>query len=263
MVDVNYEDVQRLSQQRFGLDFPGGLRAATGVNLDYNGICRLLFGKEFNSCHDELISVMGQSGLVLPGTAGAFISTPDTADLDIVGDLDIRCEFFSSSVGIQTLVGKWGAAQQSYAQTLVPAFAACSLQLSTTGANDVGALMVGGATGLRTGALRTTIDVDDGGGQRIATLYSAPTMDGPWTPLVVQPTAGAIALFPGSASLCVGALNATGANPFQGRITRAQVRAGIDGAIVANPDMRLLAPGTTSFPDSTGRTWTVNGGSIV
>jgi hypothetical protein len=44
---------------------------------------------------------------------------------------------------------------------------------------------------------------------------------------------------------------------FNGRIYYAEIRDGIGGTIVANPDFAAQTPGTTSFNDSTGKTWTV------
>src|SRR5262245_25918452 len=44
---------------------------------------------------------------------------------------------------------------------------------------------------------------------------------------------------------------------FNGRVYQAEVRDGIGGTIVANPDFAAQAPGTTSFADSTGKTWTI------
>jgi hypothetical protein len=44
---------------------------------------------------------------------------------------------------------------------------------------------------------------------------------------------------------------------FNGRVYYAELRDGIGGTIVANPDFAAQTPGTTSFNDSTGKTWTV------
>lgn len=51
--------------------------------------------------------------------------------------------------------------------------------------------------------------------------------------------------------------------PAAGRVHRAEVRSGITGTVVANPDFRALAPGTTSFADTTGKMWSLAGTAEV
>lgn len=48
--------LNRAAQATYGLDRNGALRKATGLNLDINGICRTLWGKEKGQCHDEMLA---------------------------------------------------------------------------------------------------------------------------------------------------------------------------------------------------------------
>lgn len=262
-MDANTEVLQAAAQATFGLDLNGALRAATGLRLDANGICKRLWGKEFNEAFDEMLALVSSHGLVLPGTTGAYASTPDVAALDIVGDIDLRVEFTRNvAVDNGTLLSKWtGAANQSYRlRAAVFASTLISLDWSSTGANALGAAV---SAARNPGAYRATLDVDNGAAGWTATLYTASSLDGPWTQIDQQVQAGVTSIFSGAAPLAVGASDAGASLPFYGRITRAEVRSGINGTVVANPDFRNLAPGTTSFADGTGKTWTVHGTARV
>src|SRR5690606_12953968 len=50
---------------------------------------------------------------------------------------------------------------------------------------------------------------------------------------------------------------------FVGRVWAAEVRAGIDGSLVAAVDFTQLAGGTTAFTDATGRNWTIAGNASI
>jgi len=263
MADVNEEVLQAAAQETYGLDLPGALRRATGLNLDKNGICLRLWGKEFNEAGPEMLSVVSSHALLLPGTVGAFATTPNHASLQITGDLDLRCEFVINSYPLLNLamVAKWNATgnQRSYLLRYTPVGNSATLFWSTAGISSLNSAFVTEFD--NPGALRKTIDVVNGTDRHIDT-YTAPSLDGPWTLVNHAVVAGTTSIFAGTAVASVGA-QGDGSDPFFGRITRAEIRNGIDGTIVANPDFRDLAPGTTSFADSTGKTWTLQGTAVV
>jgi len=265
MADVNAEVIQNAAQDTYGLDYPGALRRATGLNLDPNGICLALWGKEFNEAGTELLSVLSQHALLLPGVSGAYASTPDHASLDIVGDIDIRVEFAEvPTAGTnRTWVSKYVGTGNQRSYLLRRNSVAVDELLWTTGgitavSPNGGITFVGNP-----GAVRCTLDVDTTADYTV-TWYTAPSRNGPWTQ-VLQSVLGSAAtsIFSGTAALLVGA-SATGTTDlFRGRISYVEVRSGIDGTIVANPDFSAQAPGTTSFADSTGKTWTIAGTAAV
>lgn len=51
--------------------------------------------------------------------------------------------------------------------------------------------------------------------------------------------------------------------PNTGKVYYAEVRHSVTQTILTNPDFRRLVPGTTSFKDSTGKVWTLNGTAAV
>jgi hypothetical protein len=260
MVDTNTEVLQAAAHSTYNLDLQGAARKATGLNLDLPGICRTLWGKEVNEARVDLLTLVGGHGLLLPGDTSSYVSTPDDASLDITGDIDVRVEFVRYTANVGTLISKFAASNRSY---LLRA-SAFGLPLNAFGWSTNGTNFVEEATGtaLSPGAYRATLDVDNGASGYDYTLEVAETMDGPWTVVDSDTVAGATSVFSGAADLRLG-LRGDATNPFEGRITRAQVRSGIDGTIVANPDFRGLSPGTTSFEDSTGKTWTLAGNAAV
>ncbi|GGV68797.1 hypothetical protein GCM10010294_24900 [Streptomyces griseoloalbus] len=209
----------------------------------------------------------GTPALELDGTAANNASTPDTAALDITGDLDIRWEgeadWYAS--GAQMLIGKWGAAgNRSYNMRLQDG--TLTLHVSSNG-------MTGPMASInlpalpRRAALRATVDIDNGAGGATFRVYWADSLDGPWSTAGDGITvAGTWAVFAGTAPLMIAPEQIDASvtrRAVTGRCYRAEVRNGIDGPVVANPDFRGLADGTRSFVDSAGRPWTVNGTAAV
>ncbi|MFB7867002.1 hypothetical protein [Streptomyces sp. NPDC056069] len=210
------------------------------------------------------VSVKGsESYLALDGTAAATATTPDTAALDITGDIDVRieAEFDWSALQTQILIGKWDTTGNQRSWMLHMQQGNLTFRWSATGSASsfAGAAMPALP---RRCALRATLDVDNGAGGSTARLYWATTLAGPWTQFGGDLVGvGVTSLFNSSAPLSIAPNTLTITPPWlpaAGRVYRAEVRSGIAGSAVASPDFRALAEGTTSFADSTGKTWTVN-----
>lgn len=215
----------------------------------------------------------GDVALVLEEN-NAFASTPDNAALDITGDIDIRIDMAlwnmshshtpQSTLGTE-LIGKLnGVPNKSWLLSLEEGH--LRLEWSTDGSNTVDEtstvpLRQPGSNPRM--AVRATLDVNNGLGGYTVTFYRADTIDsGSWEVLgePIVTTSGTTSIFSGSSILAIG--NATVFNflPFPyGSVFKAEVRNGIDGTVVANPDFTAQAPGTTSFADSAGRTWSTGG----
>lgn len=262
MVDANWEHWQNAAQDRHRLDVNGALRRATGINKDVNGICLELFGREANACYTEVLALLSTGAAVFPGAVGSYLSAPDAAGLDITGDIDVRVEFTRAGGGFGALIGKWNTTGNQRSWLLSPTlFSTVQAQWSVDG---IAALNNGNMfDGARTGAYRWTLDVDDGAAGRVHTLYYAASLDDAWTQIGTATQAGVTSIFNSTAALELGSSSGGTATPWAGRITRAEVRSGIGGSVVASPDLRNLAPGTTSFNDAQGNTWSVNGAAVV
>lgn len=212
------------------------------------------------------VSVPGaESYLSLDGATTSYARTPDVAALDIVGDLDIRVEATAdwTARASQSLIGKWISAtnQRSYLLRLENGL--LTLNWSVAGSATLFASQPLPALPRRA-ALRATLDVNNGAGGYTVAMYWAPSLDGPWT-MIGSPLIGAstTSIFAGTAPLEVAPIAATGVVPIDGRVHRAEVRSGIDGTVVASPDIRALTPGASGLTDSTGRVWTLAGAAAI
>lgn len=209
----------------------------------------------------------GGNVLLSPGVHNRDeIDTPDSAALSITGDIDIRVDLTTRTWIPPTgdfygLASKWrGSGQGSWLFYLD----ADGLHLlwSEDGsaiAHDIGSTEpIPSLPGRR--ALRATLDVDNGFSSNQVTFYTAPDITGPWTQLgssVV--TAGTTSIADGTAAVEVADATAFNVDGTPGRFHHFELRNGLDGVVVADPDFAVPAAGSESFFDSQGNTWTVHG----
>ncbi|MVO87936.1 hypothetical protein GPA10_25050 [Streptomyces sp. p1417] len=208
--------------------------------------------------------------LELTGASDSYASTPDTAALDITGDLDLRIEAEASwyAPGAHTLIGKWETSgdQRSYLLQLVDGL--LYFTYSTGGGLSSDSFHSRALPALpRRAALRATLDTDNGAGGRDVRFYWAPTLAGPWTQFGTTSTlSGTITLHSGTAPLTMGPTDLTltaPRRPIEGRVYAAEVRSGIDGTVVASPDFTAQTAGATGFTDAAGRTWALTAAAAI
>ncbi len=215
----------------------------------------------------------GSAFLGMPGAVGDHASTPDTPDLDIAGDIDVRVDVqltnwldASDALATTEIVGKLNTpTDKSWF------FGVRSNRLffewSADGANGIGASSTAQPVIPPSGrlAIRATLDVNNGSGGRTITFYTAPSgTAGPWTQLgdpVVQ--SGTTSIFNSTAALKIGDATNLGQTRATGRCYALEVRNGINGSVVANPDFTAQALGTASFTDAATRLWTMNGATSI
>lgn len=221
-------------------------------------------------------SPLGEVGtpyLFLPGEqgpGGSAATAPDSASLSVTGDIDLRVDMFCDDTRnpYPVPMSKYddaGASTISWAIEIFGDFiyfiwSPDGLSGQTTASTE----RIPNFAGPNRTAIRVTLDVDNGAVGNTTTFYTADTIAGPWTQLgstVVQ--SGTTRINDSTASVQVGNINFTGGNAdtvaFKGRIYAAEIRNGIGGTIVANPDFTAQTAGTTSFSDtaSVPNTWTV------
>ncbi|MCX4540503.1 hypothetical protein [Streptomyces sp. NBC_01565] len=210
----------------------------------------------------------------IPERTISYASTPDHASLDITGDLDVR---------VDVAPALWAGGHANAQYELISKYLTTGNQRGwLLGVNEYGGLRFwwssNGSTftqidstvstffGPNTrGAVRVTLDVNNGLGGYTQTFYTAPTMAGPWTQLgdATVTTSGTTSIFSNTAVLAVGDRTTTAFQNTARRYYSAEVRSGIGGSVVANPNFNAQAPGTTSFTDGAGRTWTNNTGTLI
>ena len=202
--------------------------------------------------------------LNLPGGSGNYASTPDAASLDIVGDIELRAEVSFSSwtpATEQTMVSKWNTTgnQRSYHLSLLPT-GHLRLGWSTNGTavTNADSTEVTGFQPELIRFIRTTLDVSSG-----EVRFFTSDHGGGFIQLGDPVIVGATSIFASTATVGVGAKSAGTADVMVGRMYAAQIRNGIAGTIVADPKFKEYGPTVTSFNDSTGKTWTVNGTAAI
>lgn len=190
------------------------------------------------------------------------LTTPDAAAISITGDIDLRIDFtLDTWAQSQYLLSKGltTGSQKSYALGLdgdgYPV-----MSWSTTGSDTLTATATSPVPVPWTGRkmLRAVLDVNNGASGRTITFYTSTDFTN-WTQLgspVIQ--AGTTSIFDSTSTLSVYSTAANG-----GEYHRAEVRNGIAGTAVANPDLSLVAANATSFADAAGRTWTAQTGTII
>ncbi|MFF9844608.1 hypothetical protein [Streptomyces sp. NPDC013740] len=208
--------------------------------------------------------------LYVPEGVAGRASTSDTAALDITGDIDVRVDvaplqWWGVGIGYE-LMGKYLVTGDQR-----------SWRLMVTGEGEL--LLAWSPTGTSTfleqrspklpilrqrQAVRATLDVNNGVGGYTVTFYVAESLAGPWTQFgQTVTTSGTTSIFNSTAPLEVGDITTVAFTNHERRIYGAEIRSGIGGTVVAAPDFTILAVGSTSFVDATGKTWTVaNGASI-
>ena len=262
------ESLNGLAWKNYGMSLEGAARVASGVDKRLNGITTQLYGKDAYGSVPELTTLLGGNGAFLPGVTGSYWETPNHASLQIIADMDIRLEILEvlgpTNVN-RTLMSKWpgGASNLGY-EYRYNGFGFEEFVWSSTGTDtltDTSAIFAGGSSILT----RFTIDVVNAANRVLTWMMGIPQADGrppdidngPWMTRQQKVVAGNTAIFANTSPLRVGArADGTGANAFNGRIARMQLRNGIGGTVVANPDFRAQALNATSFADSTGKTWT-------
>jgi hypothetical protein len=197
--------------------------------------------------------------------AGARVTTPDSANLSITGDIDLRfdADLTRWRGTSMDLVGKWTstAGQKSY-QLVLLSSGVFGIYWSNDGTTELGI----NSTALlprQTGrlALRATLDVNNGAGGRTATFYTSDSLSGTWTQLGDAVTvSGTTSIFDSTTAVTV-LDTATGSqgNVIRGKVYGAQVLQGIAGTVRASPDFTAQTHGATSFADAQSNTWTLTG----
>jgi hypothetical protein len=232
---------------------PGSLSAADKVKLDGLGAGASYQGRR------EKQTYIGPAGLVGYGLANnTYASTPDSAVLDIVGDIDLvaraSCNDWSTATNQCFIAKRFVALNDSFRfQTYNNNFMFLWTENGTTVKQADGTFPLPFTDG-QTGWVRVTLDVDNGSGYTV-TFYTAP--DSPTEPTLaswtvnstVTVTGPATSIFSGTSPVEFGS-NAGGANQIVGTLSRAIVRNGIGGTIVCDADFEAAQDDALAFTES-------------
>ena len=218
-----------------------------------------------------LLTYEGAEYLSLPGVAGNYASTPDSAAVSITGDIDIRARVSSNDwtpAVAETIMAKWGAAgQRSWILRLTTAG---NLELlwsadgTATADTDTSTATVGFADG-SVHWVRATEDVNNGAAGHDTKFYTSDDYDpttgaGTWTQLgTTVTTAGTTSIFDSTAVVEMGsAVSGASSELLIGKVYYGELRNGLAGTVVAAFDPARAAAGATSLTAYTGEVWTIN-----
>jgi hypothetical protein len=218
-----------------------------------------------------LLTHTGTNYLYLPGIASNYASAPDSAALDITGDIEVVMRVAMDDwtpTAIQTLACKHDAgSQRSWLFEVNLTSGALRFRNSTTGASGTEITYTSSASPVVSdGAalwVKVTLDVDNGAAGKTCTFYTAAdqaTEPSSWTQLgTPQTSAGTTSVFAGTAQVGIGCIANGATNPLSGKVYRTIVRNGIDGTTVfdANFTTGITSGGQATFTESSANAATV------
>ena len=212
-------------------------------------------------------AVSGDSYLELPGTSGAYASSPDSAALSITGDIDIRAEIRLASWasgGDTFAIAKFDTTSQLSYYLAVRGSGLLRLSVSPDGTNinaiNSDSTAVTGYLAGDTGWIRATRVASSG----LVTFYTSSNgID--WTQLgdTVANTSGAIYNTTSTLNLGTWGSGTAGTSPLA--IYQAQIYNGIDGTLAFDADFTNRGASNQSFPESSSNAAlvTINGSARI
>lgn len=202
-----------------------------------------------------------------------FVTAPDAAALDITGDIDLRADLILKNYQMQqTIISKYLATSTNRSYYLnIARTGQLQMNWSTDGTlanvHTIHSTLPVTVPASGRLAIRATLDVNNGASGHTVTFYTSDTINGSWTQLgdaVV--TAGTTTIGSGAAGISLGGNADLFAYPVWGQILAIEIRNGIGGTVVANPNFTIQSAGATSFADTAAapNTWTiVNGAELT
>ncbi len=207
----------------------------------------------------------------LPGAAGDYISTPDSAAASITGDLEIIVKVALDDwtpTAAQVLVSKYlGTGNQRSYLLYIQNTGEIVLTQSRLGTNASADNFISTvATGITNGAVKwvkATLDVDNGASGRTAKFYLSD--DGvTYTQLGTDVTVATAAnTFDSNAEVMIGSYLEGASLNLNGTVYLAQIYNGIGGTLALDFNPEDYLGGSSLVSSSTGETWAINGDVVV
>ncbi|MBA0126277.1 hypothetical protein H0B56_12065 [Haloechinothrix sp. YIM 98757] len=225
-----------------------------------------LFGKVGRNTPLRVRIGPSQQGMWLPGEDGSYAHTEDASSLDIIGDIDIVFEATPTSwrPDADTLLASKYQISGDNRSWMAQHMADGTLRLSHSEDGTFNTFKQSTSTSPVPAdadllALRIVLIVDDGNGNAIARFYTAASIGDTWSQLgndVVHDATTSI--YASDAPLEIGAGAGGGAifpddATFSGTIHAFQLRAGVDGTLVADAEF-------ADQDDLTSTSWTADDG---
>ena len=212
-----------------------------------------------------LLPWTGENYLYLPGVAGNYASAPDSAALDITGDVEMVCRVALddwSPATAQSFVGKWTTSTNQRSYNLQLSGTSLTILASSDGLNN-------GASEQCAVTFNTAVDGNTywikctrATGTGLCSFFYAPdqsTEPATWTSIGTNTMTYTGSIFSGSGIIEVGTVGQGASFPLAGRMYRAIVRNGIGGTTVfdANLTTGITSGAQATFTESSSNAATV------
>jgi hypothetical protein len=201
--------------------------------------------------------------IYLPGIAGQYISVPDSAALDITGDIDLRIQVAMDDwtpSSTQVFIAKETTGSTRSFRFYIASDGKLYLLWSTDGSATTFAAssVVTGITDGTTKWIRATLSVASNYKVKFFTSDNGTT----WIQLGTDVDGvGATSIFSSTSDVSIGTRLLAGGEAVAGKLYRAQVLDGIDGTTVLDVDLTTNVTSATydKFTATTGQLCTING----
>lgn len=266
-----------------GANFGGGANNLTG-NVYYaevrNGIAgTIVANPDFSTRPWDVGESNGTTGGDAAGNVWTISGTGAVIQKAFTSDLDVRAyitpDTWTGNAGQGTgIIAKWTDAGQQFSFIFRLSLSAKTMNLLWSSNGSV--ITFPNATSTASvpfadssaGWVRATLDMDNGSNQRVVIFYTS--TDGQnWSQLGSTVTqSGTTLLLDSTTPLTIGIGNLAQPGLLAGNVSYAEVRNGIDGVVVSNPDFRkrpwvVGETATANHADRVGATWTLNGAGAV
>ena len=202
-----------------------------------------------------------ESYLDLNETVYARAEVADHASLDITGDIDVAIDMQPSQWGtaewLTSLVSKLQDSTSQKSWVLYIGSGGNLIFLHSSNGTNIFPVActepVPFVAGQR-GAIRVTLDVDNGASGNTVTFYYADTIAGPWTQLgdaIIS--AGTTSIYASSAPIEIGCCWDSTFGQIRNKVYGVQIKNGIGGTAVLNADFTGVTPGSATYEDPNGR----------
>lgn len=229
------------------------------------------FASSFSFTWYGITPVGGLNYLNLPGGAADFATTPDSTNLDIVGDIDIQVYLAATDwtpANRNPIVEKAASFDVAFIFDL-RTDGKLTMTTSTNGISQVISVSTA-AVGAADGSpiwIRVTVDVDNGASGNTVTFYTSPD-EVVWTTLGIPViNVGTTNINNSSGALFIGHDNSGSialTNNFIGRIYQCRIYSGILGILKAAFNATDFPAGYSYLTSATtGETYTINGAASL
>jgi hypothetical protein len=235
----------------------------------------LRLAADINGIPDIVYGTSTGTVLTLPtvnSSSGSYAEFDDPTP--ITSDIDIRMEVQTNDwtpVNARALIQKWEIDPGSAWIFLLESGGKLQFswnQLDGSLRGHLGSTVAVSPPGDGHMAVRVTADMDNAGVAEIK-YYTATTIAGPWTQLgtTITGSTTSTGIFNSVYPIRIGRGVITEfVEPvwaWDGDVYAAEIRDGIGGTVVANPDFTIQQIGTIAFTDAAGSDWTIHGGAQI